>query len=363
MTTLRTGLLAPRGHVPVLEGLWRAAKAERLPHALLFDGPEGVGKFLAARYFAAGIFCREGPGEPCGDCGPCHRMGSGGEESNHPDLLEIDPIGAGEESIRIAHIAFRESDPSTERVPLRRTIEGFLDLKAQEGEARVVIVREAERLNPNAQNALLKTLEEPRPGTLLVLVTSSTDGLLDTVISRLTRVAFGHLDTATSAELIRAVAPRLDEHTTRDLARWSGGSPGRALALWTQGRAAQTELLRELLSGHRGPIAVGRDLWLAEGEFQGKTERAKERTRARAILDLALAVVADLGALEAGAEPARLAYADLVVPLVRPGIESQLAFVRSRLVRARADVDANLTPSAVLDSALLALARLAPKTS
>lgn len=361
MSSARTGLVPARGHEEVLAGLWRAAAADRLPHALLFDGPTGVGKFLAARYFAAGILCAKGPGTPCGECGPCHRMGSGGEESNHPDLLEVDPISAGEESIRIAHIAFRENDPGPEPVALRRTVEGFLDLKPHEAGARVVIVREAERMNANAQNALLKTLEEPRLGTLLVLVTSSADRLLDTVVSRLTRVAFGHLDTETSAELIGSLTPGLDSQQTRDLARWSGGSPGRAMELLAQGRAQQTELLEGVLTGRRGPISTGRDLWLAEGEFQGKTERAKERSRARGVLDLALELCADLGALEAGVPAEHLVHGALVADCLCPGSLVRLDYVRSQLVQARADVDANLTPSAVLDSALLALAHLAPK--
>jgi len=355
---------APLGHGEVLGGLWRAAAAERLPHALLFEGPNGIGKFMAARYFAAGMFCASGPGVPCGTCGPCHRLGSGGEESNHPDLLEIDPIATGEEVIKIAHIAHRENDSSGERVALRRTVEGFLDLKPQEGGARVVIVREADRLNLAAQNALLKTLEEPREGTLLVLVAGRADALLDTVISRLTRVAFGRLEEADSAQLIQSKLPELTPGEARDLARWSGGCPGRAMVLQSQGIHAMTRILTGVLTAQLGPIQASHEIWQAEGEFPGKTERAKERRRGRAVLDLALNLTADLGALEAGTQPASLAHGEALraAGLVAPGLANRLTPVRERLLRSRADIDANLTPGAVLDSALLALAYLAPRT-
>ena len=87
-------LIEPLGHAQTVEGLWRAAARGRLAHALLFEGQEGVGKFVAMRWFAAGLMCQGGPGAPCGRCGPCKRLSSGGESSNHPDLLVLDPVSA-----------------------------------------------------------------------------------------------------------------------------------------------------------------------------------------------------------------------------------------------------------------------------
>lgn len=351
----------PLGHADVLDGLWRAAAAERLPHALLFDGPDGIGKFLAARHFTAGMFCEHGPADPCGKCGACLRLASGGEESNHPDLLVIDPIAAGEEVIRIGHIAHRENDSSAESVPLRRTVEGFFDLKAQAGGARVVIIREADRLNLAAQNALLKTLEEPRPGNMMILVVSHSDGLLDTVISRITRVGFDKLEPALAERLIEQHG--IEGRAARQLARWAGGSPGRALELHDQGRGRQTELMAGLIDGSGGALGAGHAMWQLEGEFPGKTERGKERRRVRSILDLALELVSDLGSLQAGVAPSDLAHGELLNPVHQRGVGSVLQPLRKRLIQARADVDSNLTPSAVLDYALLGMARLAPRKS
>ena len=114
----------PMGHDSVLEGLWRAAASERLPHALLFTGAEGIGKFLAANWFLAGLFCDEGPGEPCGSCGSCRRLSAG----SFGDLFVVDPeaeetakIGVG----RIVRRAQAEGTPLEEFLSLRPAEDGW----------------------------------------------------------------------------------------------------------------------------------------------------------------------------------------------------------------------------------------------
>ena len=81
-------------------------------------------------------------------------------------------------------------------------MEGFLDLRALEGRGRIVIVREAQRMNVAAQNALLKTLEEPRPGTVLVLEAHKSDRLLPTIKSRCVRIRFEPLDVADCVQVL-----------------------------------------------------------------------------------------------------------------------------------------------------------------
>ncbi|MBM3978422.1 MAG: AAA family ATPase, partial [Planctomycetes bacterium] len=169
-------LEVPRGHEELVRGLWRAARARKLAHFLLLRGPDGCGKWLAARWLAAGLLCARGPGEPCGACGPCRRVAAG----SHADLLELDPLRAEVERIPVAWVSGGEDAP-------REFIESFLALKSAEGGWRIVLLREAARMahgQNHAQNALLKTLEEPAPGTLLVLETARPDRLLPTILSR-----------------------------------------------------------------------------------------------------------------------------------------------------------------------------------
>jgi len=155
----------PLVHDGIVLRLWAAARAGRLPHALLFEGRAGIGKVAAASWFAMGCLCARGPGEPCGTCGPCRRVTSGGEEANHPDLFVIDPLAEEEEQIKIGRIAERGREEGSSRASL----EAFLGLRPFEAALRPVLVRESHRMNVSAQNALLKSLEEPRAGTVLVL--------------------------------------------------------------------------------------------------------------------------------------------------------------------------------------------------
>ena len=360
MEGMERALQPPVGHLEQVRGLWSADADDRLVHALLFDGPEGVGKFLSALHLAAGLYCDLGPGPPCGRCGPCRRFASGGEESNHPDLLIVDPADWGWEVIKLEAIAPRDDGD----IPPRRSVEGFLDLSSVEGGHRVVILRDAHRMNVASQNALLKTLEEPRAGTVLILVTSRPEELLDTIMSRVMRVHFERLDRGSAAELIHELGPEgLTETMAADLARWSTGSPGRALRLLRQGRPAERQLLADLITGKRGPIETSHRVWELEGEFGGGTERAKARGRGRAMVDLCLELIADTERVLAGTAPEDLAHGDLVQAMLRAapgGHLSALALDRATEVlgRCRADLVGNLTPEAVLDRTMLALGGL-----
>lgn len=352
-----------RGHDDVLAGLWRAETDGRLHHAFLFEGPSGIGKQLAALRLVTGLFCDDGPGPPCGRCGPCRRMVSGGEELNHPDVLVVDALAQGEEEVRVAYIAHRESDARP--VPLRRTVEGFLDLKRQEAPYRAVILRDADRMNTSAQNALLKTLEEPRDGTLLILVASNASTLLDTTISRVTRVGFGRLDTALTERILADLVPELEPDERARYARWAKGSPGHGLELVAQRRATLVDFATRVVRGELGPLAATTAIWSLELSIQKSTERAKDRERLRFVLDLLLEWALDLARLAAGHPPEALVHGpELAAALAnRPaGWQRQLGRLTEQLEGVRRDIEHNLTPAALLDTALLALAELAPSS-
>lgn len=341
-------------HDPVLHGLWRSARAGRLPHALLLHGPEGIGKFGAALRLVQGLLCAQaGETGPCGTCGPCKRLLSG----QHLDLFVIDvmhedvPEKERQERIRIERIVRREGSDWDGPV-----VEDFLSLRAAEGGWRALIVRDAERLahsQNEAQNALLKVLEEPGANVLWLLVTSRPQSLLPTLRSRCVPVRLDPLDAGTVELAVRDAAGTPER--ARLLSRWAEGSPGRALELAARGAVEQRALLEEVLLGRLSPLAAAARAWELEGDFRGKTPSARERDRARALVDLALEVVSDGLRSQAGAQSDRLAHGDLFersAALDEPRLREAL----EELLTARADLELNLDAQAVVDQALLAVA-------
>jgi DNA polymerase III subunit delta' len=335
----------PLGHGPLLEGLWRAAADGRLPHGLLLRGARGVGKFLSARWLAAGLFCKHGPGWPCGECGPCKRAWSG----NHPDLFVVDAPAVGQDAITIAFVTHRElRSPTDYDGP---DIEQFLSLRAMEGGWRVVIVREAERMNVPAQNAFLKTLEEPGQDALLLLECSEPSNLLETIRSRVIPVGFERLDAEDTVSVLRTAG--LEGPDAQLLARWSAGAPGQALTLAARGAPLMREILLGVMGGERSPAEASIAVWEVAGDYPGKTPAAQRRLRARTLLDVGLELWLDLERVAAGVEPGDLPHGVRLAelpPLSPPDRERR----REAWFLARQDVALNLTPEVLVSRALAA---------
>jgi DNA polymerase-3 subunit delta' len=151
------------GQKQAIRMLRNSLKQARLPHALLFAGPEGAGRHLTAKILAQAINCEREHADACGDCPSCLRI----EHHSHPDVSVLEPSGA---SRQIGIDSIRQ---------LRHNI----SLKSI-GKGKVYIISEADRMTIDASNALLKTLEEPPENSILVLITSSPEHLFPTVISR-----------------------------------------------------------------------------------------------------------------------------------------------------------------------------------
>jgi len=336
------------GHEHVLEGLWRSARAQRLAHALCFTGPEGVGKFLSAERLTAGLLCARGIGPPCGTCGPCKRA----KIDSHPDVFVIDPTIEGLESISIGHVTPRADGPKV-------TIGQFLSLRPMENGWRIVLVRESDRLVEEAQNALLKTLEEPGESTLLVLETSRPDRLLATIHSRCVRVPFGTLD----AGLVeRVLAQSSVEPAQRQmLARFAAGAPGIAVTLEERGALAMIEIVERALSVGPDPFARTREWSEIEAVFPGKTPAAQTRVKARTFLDLLCFVLRDAVRARAGIDVSELAFGATAARIAHLP-EALLVHVLEGVLAARQDVDMNLAPDAAVERALLALDPLTRRT-
>ncbi|MBE3588558.1 MAG: DNA polymerase III subunit delta' [Thermoanaerobacteraceae bacterium] len=214
------------GHEHIVTALRRVVEEERVAHAYLFAGPSGVGKTTVAGAFAAALLCRQPRlGDACGQCRDCLQVAG----ENHPDLHRILPEGS---SIKIEQV----------REMLRRLV-----LRPYQGERQVHLVMDADLMTAGAANCLLKTLEEPPPGAVLILITARPQALLPTVVSRCQVFTFHPLPVA-------AVAAVLDRELSlppaeaQTLARLSGGCPGRALqmAAVEGGYGAEREKVLEL---------------------------------------------------------------------------------------------------------------------
>lgn len=251
------------GHAWAVDLLQRHLRAGRVRHAYLFTGPDQVGKRTLALAFAMALNCLEPvrPGEACGRCRSC----SGLKREQHADLSVV-RIGADESEIKIQAV---------------RELQRHLSLTPHEARRRLALLVDFELASVQAQNALLKTLEEPPEGVVLLLTARSTANLLPTIVSRCEALNLRPLDPALIEQALRADG--LPPELARLLAAISGGRPGlaRTLAadeeLLTRRAAALDELMRLMAAGRGERFAVAEKL-----ARKHKTSEELESVRRRA---------------------------------------------------------------------------------
>jgi DNA polymerase-3 subunit delta' len=209
--------------------LKRAIESDRMPHALLFTGLKGVGRFLTAITVAKALNClNRVHGDCCDRCSACHKIA----KSIHPDVHLITPEGA---TIKIDQI---------------RTLTREAPLTPYEGRGKVFILDQAETMTEQAQNALLKTLEEPPRATFLILIAPEASALLPPIVSRCSQIRFAPLPEGDIATRLREQG--CDEGEAALLASLSGGSLGRAQELRKSPLADVWELVGQTFTLPRG---------------------------------------------------------------------------------------------------------------
>lgn len=309
---------------------------DHVPHALLFEGPESVGKMTAARLLAQVLLChapeRE-PGTACGACPACIKV----ETGNHADLHVVT---TEERAIKIAGI---------------RDAERVLRLKPVEGARKVLLIEDAHRMNPQAQNALLKTLEEPPGASHIILTTARMRAILPTVVSRCQRVPFHPVPTARIAEIVAATRG-ISEDRAQLAAALAAGSLGKAQAMDLEALLEARDRLATLDRQLERPRPQ-----TAMAALQSAGALGDDREGILQSLDLLLAWLHDQVVLASGAGAAALANADRRDELEAISAERGLARV---LERARAVMEArrqlesprNFNPTMIAEQLCLALA-------
>jgi len=174
------------GQDRVKSQLQTALRSGTLSHAYVFEGPRGTGRRAVAHALAQALHCVEGGDDACGRCAECRKIDNG----NHPDVLRIDPDGA------------------TVKIDQVRELQKQFAYKTSGAKPRVYMIEAADRLTPQAANALLKFLEEPSSATVAILLTENGQALLPTIRSRTQRLTFLPLSPEImEAELLREGLP------------------------------------------------------------------------------------------------------------------------------------------------------------
>ncbi len=323
------------GHGHLLELMAAAASRGTLPPSLIFAGPEGVGKRTAAVALAQLLNCTApvslpgGVPDACGECASCTRIA----RRVHADVLIIEPGETG--SIKVDQV--REA---IERAGYRPF----------EGRRRIVIVDTADAMMPEAQNARLKTLEEPPAASLFVLVTARVDMLLVTVRSRCQQLRFGRLAPADVADVL-ITAHGFAEADAHAAASASDGSVGSALEGETEDFAAAREAARRVLQTAAASSDPRRRLDGARALLSG-IRAAELRDELGRRLRAVASMLRDIGVLQVRADERILANGDLKAELSAlvkafEGERTQRAF--AAVDTALAALDRNASPKIVAD--------------
>ena len=266
--------------------LREAVVKNKMGHAYLFRGPDGVGKKRTALTLAAYINCKSPlDGDSCGRCTTCRKYFSG----NHPDLILVEPDGA---AIKIGRI---------------RELMHQLTFPPLEAKVRVIVLEDIHTMRREAANSLLKTLEEPAPGNLLILTADLAGNVLPTILSRCQIISFGSLDHKDMARVLMQEND-MEESLAFTLAAVAEGSLGRAKLLWQEGLLSlRQEVVEGLLLGQQNQAETIAQVFRLSEKGAALKENASE------LIALIRLWYRDLVLVAAGGPEASIANKDLAL--------------------------------------------------
>jgi DNA polymerase-3 subunit delta' len=315
------------GHQKQVEIVRQALNHGRLHHAYLFAGMEGVGKKTIALDLAKAIHCSAAAGDFCGECADCARI----QDGNHPDVRIIEPL-AGKKEISIQQI---------------RELEKELNFRSFSGKKKIAILDPATLMNLSAQNALLKTLEEPPRDSLLILIAANGGTLLPTLRSRCLRISFGPV----ARDLISGFLVSrkgLAAETAEFLAAMSLGSLGAVVSIDTQELLERRREWVRLISGLRA------------GDYRAATDAAEALAGSKEdslrFLEWIESWFRDLLAYSVTRNPQDVVNTDMLLQIQQQSATADCERLFSRIAEAKAAVGGiqrNLNRRMVIEDLLL----------
>jgi DNA polymerase-3 subunit delta' len=339
------------GNERAKETIRRMLNAGRVPGGLLFAGEDGVGKKLFALELAKALNCRARVGvEACDKCASCTRI----THSTFPPFASED-----ENKKRIiwgehADVALVRPYNRLIRIVPMREIEREANFRPFEGAARIFIIEDADKLNIESSNALLKTLEEPPVTSHLILITARPAALLPTIRSRCQVIRFAPL-AATEIEEHLTRAKKVSTQDARVLARLSQGSIGRALTADLENYRARREAMLGVLNAL---VLTGDRARLLRAAEEMNDAKRKDEYEPR--LDVLEILIRDVWALALGAPAGQIVNEDLRAQLSQLGarVESRRAAGWLKMVETlRGQLSVNINRKVATDALFLAMAR------
>jgi DNA polymerase III subunit delta' len=329
------------GHEAAVDQLARAVQSGRINHAYLFTGPDGVGRGTLARTFASALVCdaaRES--RPCGACSACRRV----SEGIYPDVTTVSLES------QLAASEKRDSRNTVISIETIRELRSSVSLRPMESDWRVAIIEDVDRVSRDAYDALLKTLEEPPPFVVLLLIATEFAALPETIRSRCRHISLEPLPRELVAEELGKRG--IDSDQADLIARLTRGRIARALELTADQETLEqrNELVQRSVEMIGDPLVA-----LAEVRRLAEVYRRGQRDQVQQEIDQMIGLWRDL-LLHVAGRPDDVTNIDVIGDLIAAGQGWQLAEIQRAVEacsQALHDLSVNVQPRLALNTMVI----------
>lgn len=318
------------GNEQIVEHLRNAIKLEKVSHAYIINGPKKCGKLMLAEAFAMALQCEKNESDPCLECHSCKQAMS----KNQPDIIYV-----------------THDKPNTVSVDdIRTQLNNTIDIKPYSSRHKIYIINEAEKMNVQAQNALLKTIEEPPAYAVIILLTTNADAFLPTILSRCVRLDIKAVPDDTIKNYLMKKL-KVPDYTAQVAAAFAQGNVGKAILLassdhFNELRAEAVQLLKRL-----------KDIEIYE--FTEAIKHISEyKLEINDYFDIMMMWYRDVLLYKATADANQVIFCDEIMELKRQASKSSYSGIETiieSLDKAKKRLDANVNFDLVMELLLLTI--------